>query len=424
MNQGEIIMEKLKIDKTWPKLYFASNVLLVSSSVEPKTIAIDLSKDNPNLANEQIEAKLILNADDMLVYEIDVQQKANELAAKGIAVTAAQIYDIIDNAKVSINRENDSELDLVTDPDLLAKCHAQYQIEQFNAGEDYVLNYYPKLKVSKISLVRNYVEQLARYHGKSDIPVAKADLQNIADYLVKPEIEIYALSNLKGEYFLLLSENYILSEVAQEIKVEKTTVANNDQFITKMQPNTLIKGRIIHEKHLIKKMQYLIADKESNMTYLIDEYLAKNLICRLDKNGQVYFSFPKMNQMWQKRLSNISIKNLKNLRAKDAFIDDGVDRCVTEIMQMQIAAANLNFHLDLHFGVTQDESSVIKSKHAIKPLIESKGLDKMMLHLAPGNDHWYYVNNNQLLDFDYQKDELVPKHKMPRVRTMRFDHYI
>lgn len=424
MNQGEIIMEKLKIAKTWPKLYFASNVFLLSSSVEPKAIAIDLSKDNPDLANEQIEAKLVLNVDDMLVYEIDVQQKANELAAKGIAVTAAQIYDIIDNAKVSINRENDSELDLVTDPDLLAKCHAQYQIEQFNAGEDYVLNYYPKLKVSKISLVRNYVEQLARYHGKSDIPVAKADLQNIADYLVKPEIEIYALSNLKGEYFLLLSENYILSEVAQEIKVEKTTVANNDQFITKMQPNTLIKGRIIHEKHLIKKMQYLIADKESNMTYLIDEYLAKNLICRLDKNGQVYFSFPKMNQMWQKRLSNISIKNLKNLRAKDAFIDDGVDRCVTEIMQMQIAAANLNFHLDLHFGVTQDESSVIKSKHAIKPLIESKGLDKMMLHLAPGNDHWYYVNNNQLLDFDYQKDELVPKHKMPRVRTMRFDHYI
>lgn len=424
MNQGEIIMEKLKIAKTWPKLYFASNVFLLSSSVEPKAIAIDLSKDNPDLANEQIEAKLVLNVDDMLVYEIDVQQKANELAAKGIAVTAAQIYDIIDNAKVSINRENDSELDLVTDPDLLAKCHAQYQIEQFNAGEDYVLNYYPKLKVSKISLVRNYVEQLARYHGKSDIPVAKADLQNIADYLVKPEIEIYALSNLKGEYFLLLSENYILSEVAQEIKVEKATVANNDQFITKMQPNTLIKGRIIHEKHLIKKMQYLIADKESNMTYLIDEYLAKNLICRLDKNGQVYFSFPKMNQMWQKRLSNISIKNLKNLRAKDAFIDDGVDRCVTEIMQMQIAAANLNFHLDLHFGVTQDESSVIKSKHAIKPLIESKGLDKMMLHLAPGNDHWYYVNNNQLLDFDYQKDELVPKHKMPRVRTMRFDHYI
>ena len=424
MNQGEIIMEKLKIAKTWPKLYFASNVFLLSSSVEPKAIAIDLSKDNPDLANEQIEAKLVLNVDDMLVYEIDVQQKANELAAKGIAVTAAQIYDIIDNAKVSINRENDSELDLVTDPDLLAKCHAQYQIEQFNAGEDYVLNYYPKLKVSKISLVRNYVEQLARYHGKSDIPVAKADLQNIADYLVKPEIEIYALSNLKGEYFLLLSENYILSEVAQEIKVEKTTVANNDQFITKMQPNTLIKGRIIHEKHLIKKMQYLIADKESNMTYLIDEYLAKNLICRLDKNGQVYFSFPKMNQMWQKRLSNISIKNLKNLRAKDAFIDDGVDRCVTEIMQMQIAAANLNFHLDLHFGVTQDESSVIKSKHAIRPLIESKGLDKMMLHLAPGNDHWYYVNNNQLLDFDYQKDELVPKHKMPRVRTMRFDHYI
>lgn len=424
MNQGEMIMEKFKIAKSWPKLYFASNVYLLSSSVEPKTIIINLGKDNSDLADEQIEAKLVLNVDDMLVYEIDVQQKANELAAKGIAVTAAQIYDIIDNVKVRINRENDSELDLVTNPDLLAKCYAQYQIEQFNAGEDYALNYYPQLKVSKISLVRNYVEQLARYHGKSDIPVTKADLQNIADYLVKPEIEIYALSNLKGEYFLLLSENYILSEVAQEIKVEKTTVAANDQFITKMQPNTLIKGRIIHEKHLIKKMQYLIEDKESKMTYLIDEYLAKNLICRLDKNGQVYFSFPKMNQMWQKRLSNISIKNFKNLRAKDAFIADGVDRCVTEIKQMQIAAANLNFHLDLHIGVTQDESSVIKSKHAIKPLVASKGLDKMMLHLAPGNDHWYYLNNGQLLDFDYQKNELTPKHKMPRIRTMRFDHYI
>lgn len=424
MNQGEITMKKIKTTKTWPKLYFSSNVFLLSSTVEPKTVLIDLGKDNPDLANEQIEAKLVLNVDDMLVYEIDVQQKANELAAKGVAVTAAQIYDIIDKVKVSINRENDGELILVTDPDLLAKCHAQYQIEQFNAGEDYVLNYYPKLKVSKIILVSKYVEQLARYHGKSDMSVAKTDLQNIADYLVKPEIEIYALSNLKGEYFLLLSENYISSGAVQEIKAEKTTVADNNQFIAKMQPNTLIKGQIICEKHLTKKMQYLIEVKESNMTYLIDEYLAKNLTCRLDKDGQVYFSFPKMNKMWQKHLSNINIKNLKCLRAKNAFIDDGVERCVTEVKQLQIAATNLNFHLDLHFGVTQDESDIIKSKCVIKPLVESKGLDKMMLHLAPGNDHWYYVNNSQLLDFDYQKDELVPKHKMPRVRTMRFDHYI
>lgn len=424
MNQGEITMKKIKTTKTWPKLYFSSNVFLLSSTVEPKTVLIDLGKDNPDLANEQIEAKLVLNVDDMLVYEIDVQQKANELAAKGVAVTAVQIYDIIDKVKVSINRENDGELILVTDPDLLAKCHAQYQIEQFNAGEDYVLNYYPKLKVSKIILVSKYVEQLARYHGKSDMSVAKTDLQNIADYLVKPEIEIYALSNLKGEYFLLLSENYISSGAVQEIKAEKTTVADNNQFIAKMQPNTLIKGQIICEKHLTKKMQYLIEVKESNMTYLIDEYLAKNLTCRLDKDGQVYFSFPKMNKMWQKHLSNINIKNLKCLRAKNAFIDDGVERCVTEVKQLQIAATNLNFHLDLHFGVTQDESDIIKSKCVIKPLVESKGLDKMMLHLAPGNDHWYYVNNSQLLDFDYQKDELVPKHKMPRVRTMRFDHYI
>ena len=424
MNQGEITMKKIKTTKTWPKLYFSSTVFLLSSTVEPKTVLIDLGKDNPDLANEQIEGKLVLNVDDMLVYEIDVQQKANELAAKGIAITAAQIYDILDKVKVSINRENDGELILVTDPDLLAKCHAQYQIEQFNAGEDYVLNYYPKLKVSKIILVSKYVEQLARYHGKSDMSVAKTDLQNIADYLVKPEIEIYALSNLKGEYFLLLSENYISSGVAQEIKAKKTTIANNGQFIARMQPNTLIKSQIICEKHLTKKMEYLIEVKESDMTYLIDEYLAKNLTCRLDKNGQVYFSFPKMNQMWHKRLSNISIKSLKRLRAKDAFIDDDVDRCVTETRQMQKAAAKLNFHLDLHFGAMQDESSVIKSKHVIKPLAESKGLNKMMLHLASGNDHWYYVNNGQLLDFDYQKDELIPKHKMPRARAMRFDHYI
>ena len=158
MNQGEITMKKIKTTKTWPKLYFSSTVFLLSSTVEPKTVLIDLGKDNPDLANEQIEGKLVLNVDDMLVYEIDVQQKANELAAKGIAITAAQIYDILDKVKVSINRENDGELILVTDPDLLAKCHAQYQIEQFNAGEDYVLNYYPKLKVSKIILVSKYVE--------------------------------------------------------------------------------------------------------------------------------------------------------------------------------------------------------------------------------------------------------------------------
>lgn len=351
-----------------------ANNMAYSNISEP--VLLDTWALKPNIYdNDKLYHRYVTDEDDLTLehYYIASDFKAHK-------------YTIIDE----IFEKLYETASLVTIPEHLTEYHCNYHLVFLDATEDYVLNYYPK---NRLSHSTNHYE-----------PLQKA-------------MQCVAFVNDNGRYFLALPMAMPASEFKKVpyIPVINTDLATVDQILKTMplyhhdSIYACYACCISNNNNLDVRsgysMCYLADLLASDMIDVLTDYFDKNLRLELDDEGLPKLSLVKTNNFWRNNLSKFTMRDLKTLSQKDPMfkIMNPKDSLFADNHMILLQNNIINKIEELGFisdaKCTNDQQVELLNDNTAEiyhPLVKAKGLN-FVLSSMQDKTLQFYTYQNELL---------------------------
>lgn len=408
------------------RVKLANNQVDIASS---QPIVMSISKmsegaDEKFYKDEVIVKELYgMNCDDNRVFHVIDPIKHISKSRPGGCIEQSLLNKFY-RMNIEINNET---LQIIFDESTYQASVAPYHVVILNAIPDFVQNYYLKPKGDINTSSRNY---------------QFVDNINAFKKVGKYPLQCIVFLNDDGSYFCALPCMLTYSMLEQEsgIIVEEATIEQVSSILDTM---PLVKVPSYNEhfyQFVVTHDSYSEIDEKGYLSYFntagpitsgrmdvrdyvnvpkvyspadlygcqmqlgqcyydcVFSYLTRILKVTCDKKGDFHINFVGENSAWKKELAKY-----KNVNAITRF--EPKENSTHVIWEIELA--NLikdQALLSMNFSTSQEhpktepmESITIDSAHPFTPLKSSHGLNDILLTMAPGKDHQYYLYDNTLV---------------------------
>lgn len=364
-------------------------------------------------------------------YKVNLAKQLNKMPANEKHLENV-FYDL---TKMLMHGKRNQIYDLLCDECILNFLNADYRLLQLDGTEDFVLNYYPVLTGCNNSRQLSFTEQSKEIYQKTKqykqaiiykalalidkngncvciLPVS--NYEPAAAGFPEMNVTVKQLQVLlEQESLFHQGHNYAFKYLVRSTNSDYDAISTSDLF------KYYRKGyKILNSGDQTAIDQFYQEKLDDNLTNIENvpakKYISKHLIVETDKNGQWHITMPKINSYWEYVLNNFISNNLYEIRFAQEnvyhnrhrlgdlggvqfdqnLMEPIANKIGKTVNEIATAVTNTQQH---GFKTETTEIPIAKvDKTQLRPLGKQNGLHLLLTGLSQGQEHRYYVVNQQL----------------------------